>query len=325
MTDQVLHLLVPGLLGPLPRAAEAAPADTPRTLELWLARGDSQTVPGDTDALLFSLFDVPLSSHDGRTALPTAPLCYLADAGEVPEGTVLHADPVHLRPDQDRLLLFDAPARDLTAAEAAVLIGRLNDHLAADGWRLSAPTPGRWYLHLDQPLALQTRSLGAVIGRNVDAFLPQGEGARQVRQCLNELQMLLHDAPVNAERVAAGRLPVNGVWLHGGGVLPAAPTRTYSVQGDTPPLLRGLLALADGPVVGQLGWYGDAQRAVWDADAAAWWRAVADVDRLLSELDGPAWLYPGDGHRYASGRARRWRLWRRRRPLTSRLLAQDAD
>ena len=40
------------------------------------------------------------------------------DAGEVPPGWVMHADPVHLRPDQDRLLLFDAPSMAITRREA---------------------------------------------------------------------------------------------------------------------------------------------------------------------------------------------------------------
>jgi hypothetical protein len=326
MSDQVLHLLVPGLLGPLPGAAGQAGPAAP-TLERWLARGDRRPVAGDADALLFTLFGLPLPEADTGAApdLPTAALCYLADTGERPAGVVLHADPVYLRADQDRLLLFDAPAADLTAAEASAFVDAINQHFQADGWRLSAPTPGRWYLHLDQMPALHSRPLSAVIGRNIDSFLPQGPDAGGFRQRLTEVQMLLHGLTVNQQRVDAGRLPVSGLWLHGAGELPAPPPHSFSLQGEAPALLQGLLALAQGPAVGQLCWLGRAQRAVWDVDVEGWWQAVEEVERLLRERRGPLWLYPGDGYSYRYGAGQRWRLWRRRCPLTDRLLPQDTN
>lgn len=322
--DQVLHLLAPGLLGPIPDSPPAGQA--PATLERWLARGRRQAVPADADALLFALYGLPLPQRiiDNGADLPTAALCYLADTGERPEGIVFHADPVFLRPDQDRLLLFDAPAMDLSTGDAAAMVASLNDYLLSDGWQFSAPTPGRWYLHLrDQP-ALQTRSLGHVLGRNIDLFLPQGADARRFRQLLNEIQMLLHDHAVNQRREAVGQLPVSGLWLHGGGALPAPPARQFVLHGEPSPLLSGLQKLASGPVEGQLHWLGQAQRAVWNADAAGWRQAMQQVEQCLQAVPSPAVLYPGDGQSYRFNTLRRWQLWRRRKPLSTYLLPQDS-
>ena len=53
-----------------------------------------------------------------------------------------HADPVHLRPDRDRLILFDSRNLGITHEEAGALVGLFNGHFAADGMRLQAPDLG---------------------------------------------------------------------------------------------------------------------------------------------------------------------------------------
>jgi hypothetical protein len=321
MTDQVLHLVVPGLLGPLPRRCQSHPALQQRfpIIERWLARADRCAVPVDPDRLLFRLFaaDVP---QDGD--LPTAPLCFLADSGErFAGGAIFHAEPVHLRPDQDRLLLFDLPADSLDAAQAAAFVAAFNDHFADDGWRLCAPTPGRWFLQVAQPPRdLHTRPLGEVIGRNVDLFLPTGVDAGSWRRRLTEVQMLFHGLAVNHQREAQGRPTVNGLWLHGGGRSVVHPRRALRLDDGAPPLARGLASVADGAPVARLRWLGRAQRAVWDGDVEGWRQAVSEVEDYLAASDGELWLYPGDGHGYCYHGAHRWRLWRRRRPLRERLL-----
>jgi hypothetical protein len=317
VSDQVLHLVVPGLCGPPPRTTTAAGDDSCRpprfaTLERWLARADRAPVAKDPEALLFELFGLALPAQGD---LPTAAPCYLADSGEAPEGVVFHADPVHLRPDQDRLLLFDTPAGDLTADEATAFVGAFNAHFQNDGWCLSAPQPGRWYLHVAQQPALRSHPLGEVIGRNIDLFLPEGSAAQDWRQRLNEVQMLFHGLTVNAEREASGRLAVNGLWLHGGGPLPAAPRRAPQPDAAAPPLLIGLRSLAVGADVPRVAWLDAPRRAQWDSDVAAWWAALADVEGRLAEAAaaGPVCLYPGDGFAYRYRPAHRWRVWRRHR------------
>lgn len=322
MTDQVLHLVIPGLLGPMPRLDAAQAGQRFPTLERWLARADREPVADDAEALLFQLFGLPVP--DGAD-LPTAALCYLADSGQSPDGVVYHATPVHLRPDQDRLLLFDAPAADLTADEAVRFVEAFNNHFAPDGWRLSAPVPGRWYLHVSGAPELRTHPLGDVVGRNVDLFQPEGPDAALWLQRLNEVQMLFHGLPVNHERENTGRLGVNSLWLHGGGVLPVERGRSLHVMGEASPLLDGLIRLAGRPLAERLQWFGQARRAVWDADPQAWLEALGQIEQLLRDNTGETLLYPGDGHAYRYRPVHRWRLWRRRLPIASLLLAESRD
>lgn len=322
MVDQVLHLVVPGLLGPMPRLDAAAAGQRFPVIERWLARAERFGVAADSERLLFDLFGVSVAED---ADLPTAPLCYLADTGQPPHGVVYLATPVHLRPDQDRLLLFDRPATDLSAGEAADFVAVFNEHFREQGWRLSAPTPGRWYLHLATRPDLLTHPLGEVVGRNVDLFLPQGGDAPAWRQRLNEVQMLFHGVPANAQREASGRLAVNGLWLHGGGTLPAADGRRLQLKGEPRCLLQGLAKLGGAAGTAGIHWVGGAQRAVWDVDARAWLAAVGQVESLLSSLSGTVCLYPGDGHGYRYTGARRWLVWRRPKPLCESLLSETID
>ncbi len=313
----VLHLVVPALFERL--AGGAADLPTPRlpVLELLLARGWRQPGPADYAAALFELFGV--TAPDG-TDLPTAPLCYLGDTGQRPEGYLLHADPVHLVPDQDRLLLFKVPDQTLSPALVESYLETFNQHFAADGLTLLAPHPDRWYLRLDAAPQLHTTPLSQVAGRNIDPFLPLGGGARQWRQYLNEVQMLFHGV-AEASGLA---MPVNALWFSGGGRLPGAVTPVVQVEAGEGPLLRGLALLQTGAPAGdapRLRSYqalleatlaGDRQRR--DQGLR---RFEAELAMLLRGGARDLYLYPCDGTRLHWRPRMRWRWWRRARRLAS--------
>lgn len=319
---RITNLVVPGLLGPMPRLDHAA---CPRylLLERLTARSDKSAAAVGYAETLFELFGLPLSDEQD---LPTAALAYLADTGRSPEGVVYHADPVHLLPDQDRLLLFDTPAADLTANESAAFTDAVNRHFVDDGWRLEAPVPGRWYLHLERSPQLRTQPLGLVVGRNIDLFRPQGADARYWQQRLNEVQMLFHGLSVNEQRALEGRLPVSGLWLHGGGALPAAVSSPFQRIETEDVLLTGLAALAGtGTGDESLEVWLDAWRAVQDADPQAWQQALAELEEQVSGLlaeGSELRLYPCNGVRHLYQARHRYRLWRRPGPFANSLQAE---
>lgn len=176
---------------------------------------------------------------------PVAPLTLTIDGGEVGEGYWLRADPVHLRAYRDRLVLADASAFAVSRAESDALIAALNAHFEADGLRFSAPHTERWYLRLDADPQIATAALDDVAGAAIDPFLLRGANAMHWQRIVNEAQMLLHAHGVNEAREARGELPINGVWLWGGGRRATVPGRHFSTLTGDDPLAVALAAHAD--------------------------------------------------------------------------------
>jgi hypothetical protein len=239
-----VELIVPGLLA-VPEAARL-PA-----LELLLARGRrTEGEPQNTGAWLGAAF--------GVEPLPAGALTASA------EGFWLRADPVHLRVMRDRLVLV--PVSGLERLEAEALTGALNRHFAGTH-EFRFEHPDRWVLRTE-PADLDTLPAAEMAGRDIDPQLPGGKWPA----LLNEIQMVLHEHPVNERR----EIPVNSVWLWGAGALPAkaaGPWRSVTAQ---EPVALGLARVA-----------GIRRRAV-PRTAEAWLADMAEDGRHLVVLDGAA-------------------------------------
>lgn len=344
-----LTLLLPGLLGPAPRAWAVSAVGKPRRLthvECLLGRADRLPgIAGDPTGL-FAAFGIAIGNGpDG----PTAPFRRLADDPDGdPSGYWVRADPIHLRPDRDRARLFDARFLSIQRAEADALVATFNAHFADDGLILVAPTVDRWYLRPDHPLTWPTLPLEAVVGQPVVGGLPRGDTAGPWATRLNEIQMLFHQAEVKQQRLRTGRPAINGLWLSGGGELPKPPAGPLwgSVRSRSP-LAIGLARWSGAPVADMpngltdwdLGWQAGSQllhwdgpqRALGDRDEAAWLAAVDEIEAGLADLFravrrgrlGRFELDPGLGIRYRVTRRTEWRLWRRRRTLAEQLDPDD--
>ena len=129
----------------------------------------------------------------------------------------LCADPVHLGINGDAVTLDATASADLSLEDAQSLIAHLNAHFAADDMHLSLVGSGEWLLETPRPIAATTTALFQVHGRSIETHLPQGCEARLLKRIGNEAQMVLHEAAVNLARQARGQLPINGLWLWGGG------------------------------------------------------------------------------------------------------------
>lgn len=331
-----IDLLVPGLLGPMPSldGVDAAPKAT--VLERSLSRANVSTLtPKDYASTLFHLFGL---SQNSSNDLATAPYCRLADGGQVDDGYWLQLSPVHLQPDGDGLLLFDTAHLGLSLDEAEQLADLVRKHFSDSNWQLELYEPQRWYLSLKQKPDLQTSPLTEVIGRNINAFLPQGGEAMEWHVILNELQMLLHSSKVNMLREGRGRLSINGLWPHGGGSCQAIEQTSYAGVAGDDELLRGIAQTArvkaralplDSSILGSeseqlLVVYSQIQRSVLDADPYGWVESVENFNRWLGPLLelvrsnrlGYLDIYPCSGTRYRINPSSLRRFWRRSRPLT---------
>jgi hypothetical protein len=148
--------------------------------------------------------------------LPTAPLAALG-AGVAPaDDVVVHADPMTFVVGHADVVMAGR-VDDLTGPEAARIVVELNRHFATDGMQFVAPRSDRWFAHARDLPTLAVPTLDQALGPGLRENLPRGAGAPTWNRWHNEVQMLLHEHPVNLEREARGAAPVNGFWFWGAG------------------------------------------------------------------------------------------------------------
>ncbi|MCC6609427.1 MAG: phosphoglycerate mutase [Burkholderiales bacterium] len=233
-----LHLIVPDLLWPQDRepADRAARHDA---IELLLARGRRAARPAaGLEQWLLERFGAGCAGD-----CPAAPYSLAADDHDPGEAWWLRADPVHLEVDRDTLWIADSATFDVSRDEADALVAGLNARFAPD-IAFAAVRPDRWYARVARPPAIATSPIADVRGRSVQDFLPRGADAMHWHAVLNEVQMLLHEHPVNEAREARGAASINSIWLWGGGRRTALARKPYACVWADDPVARGLARAA---------------------------------------------------------------------------------
>lgn len=153
---------------------------------------------------------------------PIAPIAAAADGLDVGDAYWLRADPVHLLLQRDSFSLSEPMPLHVQREHAALIIASLNTHFSRDGMTFVIGNSGAWYLRLAMQPEIQTTLPSVALGRNIFEYMPQGAAASIWVSYLNEVQMLLHDHPVNIERESSHSPAINSVWFSGGGVMPPA-------------------------------------------------------------------------------------------------------
>ena len=262
-----LTLVIPGVQGTASSDATHVATARAEALELLLTRAQCTPVDADVDKLLCQLFDVTLRPD---ADLPIAPVTYALDHGELPVGYCLRADPVHAVADRDVLRILDPHTLPIAPVEARDLVATLNTHFAPDGLQFIAPQSERWYLVLPADPLIRTHSLTDIAGASLHDYLPSGTHGKRWQGVLNEIQMLLHEHPVNNAREARGELPINSVWFWGGGHVPSLAQNKWAQVWSDNAVALGLAKLSRVPRTGAPG------------DAHTWLNAaITPGDHLL--------------------------------------------
>ncbi len=253
--------------------------------------------------------------------LPVAALTRQLDAGDAMHFTWLRADPGYVRPDMATVRLMASGELDVSPEECEALLKPLKPLFGDEGFPISAAVPSRWYLCLPADARLPAFAAPQdVLGDDLFAHLPEGDAGRRWRRLLNEAQVILHNHPVNVQRSAQGKLPVNTVWFWGEGRLPDHVHGSFTQLRSGDVLLRALAARAgvetntddrtDTLPPGALVDLRDvAQASVLDAHwIAPLMQAVGSgrFDALVLDF--------GDGLLLRWCSAHRWRFWRRSLP-----------
>jgi len=291
----------------LPALARFEPAHPLRRL---LARADRLgDGPHGYLAGLAAWFDAPQPLAAGALTRELA-------AGDAGEALWLCADPAWVEPDMNGARLLACGQMQLSQAEAGAFAEPLAPLLQEQGMQLVLTTPDRWHLRLPPGTAVPDfPAPEQALGENLLQHLPQGPDGRRWRILQNDLQVALHQHPLNAQRRAAGKPPVNSLWLWGAGALPGQVcTGLRGVLSDDP-LLRALAARAGiehraRPSEGQLedvppAWLLDLQDLPANALAGTW---VATIESLARQR--PLRLNFASGERREHRPWHRWRFWR---------------
>lgn len=267
-------------------------------------------VPGDHLAAVARCF-----SLDAAT-LPAAALIRQRLAGDATDGLWLSADPCWVQPDLTgvRLLAWGALGLDQTAADA--LAEPLRPLFEDAGMQLHVSSPDHWQLRLPQDAEVPAfASPEHALGDDLFQHLPQSRGWRQR---LNEVQMLLHQHPLNTQRRQRGQPPVNSLWLWGGGRLPDSITtalrgvvtedlllQALAQRAGLDPQLRTSQSIADAGA----GWLVDLADVPPDRLEGALWPMLVQQLRRQSVT-----VQLASGERWRHRPWHRWRRWRKALP-----------
>jgi len=261
---------------------------------------------------------------------PAGPCVRAAWSGEPPTGSWACAAPVHLLTALDHLRLAGPVPLPLETAEAAILVEDINARLAGGGFTLHAVAGRGWLCECPAGLACEAVEPALAVGGNLRDLLPAGRDARRVRAWMNELQMVLHEHPVNERRSARGLPAVNSVWLWGFGTAGAPQGVPDGVLLADDDWLAGLWQLhgaaagtPDGLAAALVGEAPEVRLGVAGPGGSADPATLPALERqvfapvraaLASGAPYDVSFHTGTAT-YALDRGARWRFWRPARPL----------
>jgi hypothetical protein len=229
------------------------------------------------------------------------------------------AQPVHLAAGLDHVRMSELGAAAASPEEAEALATTIGAHFGAEGPAIVAFVDGAWLLRFNGAIECTTQPPDAVTGHDVHDAMPAGRDGARTRSLMNEIQMLLHEHPVNARRERARQLPINGWWLWGFGAQSKATgvdNRGWSMRCDDP-WLRALWPSPATPMMGALEAdtliamaqppSPDNAQALASVDAGLLrWLATLVREGRIQQLD----LLAGD-RELSLTTAARWAFWRR--------------
>lgn len=161
---------------------------------------------------------------------------YAGQRNQLPRTWLAAADPVYLEPRLDHLCLHSQSGQ-VDDSEMSELVEHLNSVLGGTPRFFSEA--GVAYIE-DGPRASAILEPDELHGFVPNDFLPRGDAADELLRVLSEVEMALHEHPVNLSRQERGLQPVNSLWIWGGGELDEPDRYRLPTLVADDPLLRGV-------------------------------------------------------------------------------------
>ncbi len=200
----------------------------------WLSRGESLRGPDGVEPLLNVLheLDVPAPAQG------LAAIRLWGQTGVRPEDWVSAADPVYLEAMLDHVRLHSLDESALSRDDRAQIFDELQAQLG-DASRRFDLIGDYGYLRGRVSFATAGCSAKLLDAREPDVLPSSLSGSREHDRLVGELQLLLHESPMNRQREEQGLLPVNSIWFWGGGHAPRVYEATLPLLYSDDPLYLG--------------------------------------------------------------------------------------
>ena len=251
------------------------------------------------------------------------------------DARLMLAEAIHLRPDMHNAIAMPIPDEPENQADLATIMADLAE-LFADDFDLLETGEGAYLLrlrHFDAP-QLYPHPL-SVLGKNLSPYVEQSRQVLPWYKLLNEIQMFLHQHPLNQRRLQNGRLMINSLWTWGAGEALPRPGQ-FAWFGDD--ALCNRFAEDLGAPVASLQAFAEYQgqdpAVVVDLRLLRWLKTGSEqrldqlllgiesqliepaMTRLLNRLDGIR-LRAGYAVDFELGKRARYKIWRRHQNLGS--------
>ncbi len=192
----------------------------------------------------------PTLYHTGRSPLEAASMG--VDLG--PEDIAFRCNLVTLGKEGSNTIMEDFAAGHIPSGEAAEIIRDLNRHLGGNGVEFY---PGVSYRHLmvwrEGKETMKTTPPHDITGRNIESYLPEGDGAELLLSLMESSGELLARHAINRDREARGEKKATSIWLWGQGRAPKMPSlkERFGIRG-------GVISAVD--IINGLGFYAGLER-----------------------------------------------------------------
>ncbi len=261
-------------------------------LDAFLTRCAQTTEPGtSTVAWICASFGVQRQQDWPAGAI-------LAQATGAPDDSAfwLCAQPVHLTVDRDDLVLLPSSRLHLSEDESRALFSFLETHCAASGLQMRYIDTGLWCIGSQRSQNLSTTETEFAQGRSVSGLLPSGKDAGWWQRLVLEMQMALHEHPINVAREQRGESPVNSLWLWGGGTA-SRVRRGFDTLCVADPLLRAVALLSGARLVetARVNDFSGSEHGLVEFVADTSVSLEASLALLESDWLSPAWEALGKG------------------------------
>jgi hypothetical protein len=143
-----------------------------------------------------------------------------ADDDEREIARLILAEAVHLRADMNGAVVVPIPKTVENIRDITIIINDLKGIFKVD-FDINAVAEGVFLLRVqafDAPTHYP--QVLSVLGKSVSPYIEQSRQVLPWYRLLNEIQMFMHQHPVNAERMQQGRLAINSLWFWGAGERP---------------------------------------------------------------------------------------------------------